>query len=79
MSKGTKITPQPEYAALNAFDAENNVEPFRTIAERIVDGYGINSHVGPLMVDEISIALEDAYDLGVRRGPLDPRTHHKGT
>lgn len=67
-----RITPQPEYDALNAFDAENNVEPFRTIAERMAYGYGCaRNH--PL-VDEISAALEDAYNLGVKRGPLVPRS-----
>lgn len=65
-----KITPQPEYDALNAFDAENSVEPFRTIAERIAVGHDFwTTH---LIVDEISHALEDAYNLGVKRGPLVP-------
>lgn len=65
-----KIQHQPECDALNAFDAANNVEPMRTIAERIAWTYG----AGPKhsMVDEISHALEDAYELGVKRGPLIP-------
>ena len=70
MSDQFKIAPQPEYDALYAFDAENNVEPARTIAERIVKKYGCGlTH--PL-VDDISHAIEDAMDLGVRRGPLIP-------
>jgi hypothetical protein len=67
---GIKITPQPEYDALYAFDAENNVEPFRTIAERIGLSYGF-AEQHPL-VDVIAAAIEDAHDLGVRRGPLIP-------
>lgn len=67
-----KITRQPEYDALNAFDAENNVEPFRTTAERIAWQYGYKEPAHP-MVDAISAALEDAYNLGERRGPLVPR------
>lgn len=72
MSEGFKIHPQPEYDALNAFDAENHVEPTRVIAERIVEGYGLIPLVAQSMVDEISGAIEDARDLGVRRGPLIP-------
>lgn len=69
---GNKITPRPEYDALNAFDAEHNVEPTRTIAERIAWKYG----AGPThsMVDDIAHALEDAHELGVKRGPLIPPT-----
>jgi len=70
MSKGIKITPQPEYDALNAFDAENNVEPARTIAERIAEKYEIRW--ASRLVDDIACAIEDARDLGVRRGPLIP-------
>lgn len=67
---GIKITPQPEYDALHAFDAENNVEPFRTIAERIGLSYGF-AEQHPL-VDVIAAAIEDGYNLGVKRGPLVP-------
>jgi hypothetical protein len=72
MSSGTKITPQPEYDALNAFDTENNVEPARTIAERIASKYGVGwSHA---LVDDISNAIEDALELGQRRGVHLPIT-----
>jgi hypothetical protein len=66
-----KIQHQPEYDALNAFDAAHNVEPFRTIAERLALKYG----AGPAhsMVDDIAHALEDAHELGVKRGPLIPK------
>lgn len=67
-----KITPQPEYDALNKFDAEHGVEPFRTIAERIVDKY-FEVNAGTLLVDDIAHALEDAHELGVKRGPLIPK------
>ena len=66
-----KIIPQPEYDALHAFDAENNVEPFRTIAERIARKYGAGETHS--LVDDIAQAIEDAYNLGERRGPLVPK------
>lgn len=63
----TKITSTPADEALFKFDAENNVEPTRTVAERICKRHGI----GPWhsIVDEISHALEDAHDIGVKRSP----------
>lgn len=70
---GNKITPQPEYDALNAFDAAHGVEPFRTIAERIVGKY-FEVNASTLLVDDIASALEDAHELGVKRGPLIPRS-----
>ena len=60
-----KITPQPEYDALNAFDAENNVEPARTIAERIA--WRFDFRPDHMIVDDISHAIEDAVELGQRR------------
>ena len=66
-----RIARQPEYDALNAFDGENNVKPFRTIAERIGEKYGFDWRHS--LVDDISNAIEDAYNLGERRGPLVPR------
>jgi hypothetical protein len=66
-----KITPQPEYDALNAFDAENNVEPARTIAERIAWKYDYWS-TDPI-VDDISHAIEDAMNLGQRRAAYLPK------
>lgn len=68
MSDGFKITTTPEWDAVHAFDAENNVEPFRTIAERIAWKYGADRRHS--LVDDISNAIEDAYNLGERRGPL---------
>lgn len=68
-----KIAHQPEYDALNAFDAENGVEPCRTIAERIVEKYFEPKAVS-LLVDDIAHALEDAHDIGVQRGQLIPRS-----
>lgn len=62
-----KITITPADAALFKFDADNNVEPFRTIAERIAWKYGAGRTHS--LVDDIAHAIEDAHDLGVRRGP----------
>lgn len=65
-----KISHQPEWDALHKFDADNNVEPARVIAYRIASKYG-HSATGRL-VDEISGAIEDAMELGQRRGLLIP-------
>lgn len=70
MTDQFKIHPQPEYDALHAFDQENDVQPARTLAERIGSKYRIRWD-NPL-IDDISHAIEDARDLGVRRGPLIP-------
>jgi hypothetical protein len=67
---GTKITPQPEYDALHAFDAENNIEPASVVAERIAARYGF--HDRHPIVDDIHYALEDAWEIGQRRGKLIP-------
>jgi hypothetical protein len=66
MNNRMVLTPADE--ALFAFDAENHVEPVRTIAERIAAKHG----AGPThsLVDDISRAIEDAYSLGERRGEL---------
>ena len=52
--------------AMLKFDDQNNVEPPRKIAERIALRYG----AGPThsLVDDIHHAIEDAYNLGARRG-----------
>ncbi len=68
-----KIHPQPEYDALYAFDAENNVEPASVIAERIAAKYGFGETHS--MVDDIHYAIEDALELGQRRGQLIPEKH----
>jgi hypothetical protein len=65
---GEPIARQPEYDALHAFDAENNVEPTQTIARRLVDHY-----FGIALVDAISNAIEDARDLGERRVQFIPK------
>lgn len=54
-----------EAKARYAFDAKNDVEPTRTIAEWIAEKYGVES-MHPL-VDDIAHAIEDARDLGVKR------------
>jgi hypothetical protein len=63
-----KITSTPAWDAVHAFDAENSVESFREIAERIAANHDF--WMTHQIVDEISAALEDAYSLGERRGPL---------
>ena len=70
MSDENKITPQPEYDALYEFDAANNFEPSSVIAERIAAKYGF--HDKHPIVDDIHYAIEDALDLGQRRGKLIP-------
>jgi phage gpG-like protein len=72
INQDNKITPQPEYDALHAFDTENNVEPPSTVAERIAARYGF--HDKHPIVDDIHYAIEDALELGQRRGRLIPRT-----
>ena len=67
-----KIVLTPEDRARHAFDAENNVEPCRTIAERIVHNY---PHPDDL-VDDISHAIEDARALGERRGAAEIERLH---
>ena len=62
-----KVVLTPEDKARLAFDAENNVEPCRTIAERIVRK---NPHPDDL-VDYISYAIEDARALGKKRGAAE--------
>jgi hypothetical protein len=67
---GNKMVVTPDDKALFEFDARNNVRSFRAIANDLVwktsDAYG-----GPQdLVDAVSHALEDAYTLGVARGPL---------
>jgi len=64
-----RITSTPAWDALNAFDAENNVEPARTIAQRIAWKYAAGPN-HPL-VDDISAAIEDAMNLGGRRSVLE--------
>lgn len=63
-----KIHTSPEYEALHRFDAEHNVEPCRTIAERIAKKWDCMS-VHPI-VDDIAHAIEDAREIGEKRGPF---------
>lgn len=65
-----KIAHQPEYDAINAFDAENNVLPTRKLAELIAQQHGLG--LWHSLIDEISHAIEDARELGERRGRLIP-------
>jgi hypothetical protein len=68
MSDENKITHQPEYDALYAFDAEHNLVPTSIVAERIAAKYGF--HDKHPIVDDIHYALEDAWELGQQRGRL---------
>lgn len=47
------------------FDCENNIEPPRTIAERIAEKYGA-APTFPI-VDDIANAIEDAREVGEKR------------
>jgi hypothetical protein len=67
-----KISHQPEYDALNAFDAENDVQPARRIAESIVSLHCSDPLVIEPLVDAVSHAIEDARDLGERRSQFVP-------
>jgi len=62
-----KVVLSPADKARHAFDAENNVEPCRTIAERIV----YNCPHPDDMVDDLSHAIEDARALGKKRGAAE--------
>jgi hypothetical protein len=66
MSREFKVTLTPADEALFKFDAENNVEPARTIAERLALKW--STYLRPEMVDDIACAIEDARNLGERRG-----------
>lgn len=69
MSNDNRIISTPEWDALHAFDAENGVEPFRTTAARIAGEFGFNDMHS--IVDHIAHALEDAMEVGARRGPFE--------
>lgn len=71
-----RITITPEDARRYAFDAEHGVEPARTVAERIATGFGAG-HTHPL-VDAISHAIEDARELGEKRGKMMARRALEG-
>lgn len=64
---GIPVTTTPAFDALHQFDADNNVEPFRATATRIAQAYMEYSE----LVDAISHALEDAAEIGKKRGPLE--------
>lgn len=63
---GIPITHQPEYDALNTFDAENNVEPTLTIARRIAQKYDMGRNLE--LIEDIHYALQDVQDVSERRG-----------
>lgn len=74
-----KIVTTPEYEALHAFDAEFNSEPMRAIAERVVRKNCLVENIE--LIDDISYAIETAYELGKLRGPLEEaadRSYRKG-
>lgn len=72
---GDIILHTPAFEALHAFDAENNVEPTRAVAQRIAAKY--SADINHPIVDDIQSALEDAYNLGERRGPYVARAFCK--
>lgn len=61
-----KINSTPEDEALWKFDAENNVRPFREVAEELALQFGYCQEA----VDAIAHALEDSFVLGTKRGKL---------
>jgi hypothetical protein len=69
VSDSFEVVTTPEWDALHEFDAKNNVEPPRTIAERIAAEFFIEETHS--IVDAISGAIEDAMALGARRGPFE--------
>ena len=68
---GNKIISTPADEALWAFDQANNVEPARTIAERIA--WRFDFRPDHMIVDDISEAIEDAVELGQRRAAYLPK------
>jgi hypothetical protein len=76
-SPAHRIVETPDDKARHTFDAANNVEPCRIIAERIAAKYG----AGPThsMVDAISHAIEDARELGEKRRALQLSSNMKFT
>lgn len=69
MNAGNKIILTAADRALFDFDAERNVEPWRTVAQRIAAKHGHGEFDS--IVDEISHALEDAMDIGRARAALE--------
>jgi hypothetical protein len=67
---GNKINITPDDQVLFDFDTRNNVRPFRQIANELVWKTPSGEYGPQDLVDAISHALEDAYTLGVVRGPL---------
>lgn len=65
MDESLRVVTTPADEALFAFDAQNNVQPPRAIAEKIAWRYGMGK-THPI-VDTISHAVEDAMDIGGRR------------
>jgi len=70
MDDENKITPQPEYDALYAFDQEHDIQPTIVVAEGIAKKHGFPSTHE--IVDDIHYAMEEAWELGQLRGRLIP-------
>jgi len=75
MERLRRIMPAPEDNAIQTtaadeslfrFDAENNVQPARQVAERIAKRHGIGRDMA--LIDDIAHAIEDAMGIGQRRG-----------
>lgn len=60
-----RVVTTPADEARHAFDAEHNVEPSRTVAQRIAWKYGCGRNHS--LVDDIQHAIEDAWNLGEKR------------
>lgn len=66
MTSGNKIHVTPADEALFKFDAENKVEPPRVIAQRVARRHGLGYNGS--LIDDIAHALEDAMEIGQKRG-----------
>lgn len=57
------------------YDCENNVEPARTIAQRIASNYQITGEWRDRLIDNISHAVEDAMAAGEGRATARHQAH----
>lgn len=64
------FTKTPADKASFKFDADHNVEPFRTIAARLASNYYDYEEPGSF-IDNIAHALEDAHNLGYKRAQAE--------
>jgi hypothetical protein len=68
VNQSLRIVETAQSRANHVFDEANNVEPCRTVAKRIAGEYDI-PEIHPL-VDSIAHAIEDARELGEKRGRM---------